>query len=198
MTIVSRAMRQALPFTSSTHHIHTSWRVVLHFFVPVSVHVHVCVCVCVCVCVQLCAIGDYYYVHTEQGDLFKVKGSETVASVGATFPGYGAVVRIPGGLAVAGAGKFGGGRVVIWTDAQLQHDPLPLASQMYEIKDIVDFRPIGGCYHSGFEYDRLMVQLKTRSVVSIDLKTGKYRVVLNGHVGDVYALLLLLPLDDAA
>ena len=63
-------------------------------------------------------VGENYYIHAQSGDLFKMKGASNVSSVGATLPGFGCVVRCPGGLAVAGQGKFGG-RVVFWTDKEV-------------------------------------------------------------------------------
>lgn len=84
------------------------------------------------------SIGDFYYVHTQTGDLYKLKGPNTVGSVSSTMPGYGCVVRVPGGLAVAGQGKFGG-RIVYWSDKDLSQDTLPLPSKLYELKELRTF-----------------------------------------------------------
>jgi len=129
------------------------------------------------------AVGENYYIHAQSGDLFKMKGASNVSSVGATLPGFGCVVRCPGGLAVAGQGKFGG-RVVFWTDKELSQDSLPLPSKLYELKEPADFRPIGGCFHNG----NLIVQLKSRQLVSVDIATGAARMIVDGHSGDVYGV----------
>jgi len=131
------------------------------------------------------SVEDYYYVHTEPGDVYKMKDNVTVASLGLFESGSGVCIRSPEGLAVFGVGKTGP-RAVFWQTSELIGEQFPAPAVSFELKEPspVDFVPIGGAFHNG----NFLVQLKNRQVWSFNIESQTANVVIDCHSGDSMAL----------
>jgi len=131
------------------------------------------------------SVDEYFYVHTEPGDVYKMKDNVSVGSLGLFETGSGVCIRSPDGLAIVGVGKSGP-RLVFWHSSELIGEQFPAPSVSFELKEQApaDFYPIGGTFHKG----EFVVQSKNRQVWSFNKDAKKGRLLIDCHNGSTTAV----------